>query len=115
MTSEPVTLVNDTLVYTILPVMPQFGNDKEDLQNYITKESKLRISRQQSSSTKNVFAEIIVEKNGKAHFERIVRGADSKRDAEARRIIDTMPNWTPGRMSNDEPARCRYLIPFFFE
>lgn len=105
----------DTTIYTILPTMPEFGNSKEALQEYIVKESKYPASTKRTTTTKNVFVQIIIEKDGKVTFEKIARGHSEKLDEEAKRIISNMPNWSAGRLANGNPARIKYLIPVWFE
>ena len=108
-------VASDTAIYTILPTMPSFGEDYSELQNFIVKESKYPASKTRTNTTKNVFVQVIIEKDGKVKFDKIVRGIDEKFDTEARRIAEKMPNWTIGRLSNGKPARIFMMFPIWFE
>ncbi len=44
----------------------------------------------------------------------ILRGVDPLLDAEALRVINTMPNWKPGRQGA-KAVKVRYSVPIFFE
>lgn len=105
----------DTTIYTILPIMPEFGNSADDLQKFIVKKSKYPMQMEKSEKTKTVFAQVVIEKNGKARFVKIVRGSKAEFNAEAKRIIEKMPKWKGGKSKNGEPARIYMLLPFYFE
>ena len=54
-----------------------------------------------------------VEKDGSITEARVVRSVDKLLDAEALRVLSTMPNWIPGRQ-NGEPVRVKYTVPITF-
>jgi hypothetical protein len=105
---------NDEEIYTIVEEMPQFGESKEALQLYIQKNSKYSTLITRTQTTKNVFVKVVIEKDGKINFEEIARGVNEKYDSEAKRIIQSMPNWSPGQQKGI--ARRTYMIvPVWFE
>lgn len=106
---------NDESIYTVVPIMPQLGDNKEALQLYIQKNSKYPTSITKTATTKNVFVKVVIEKNGKVKFDKIMRGVDDKFDSEARRIVENMPNWTPGQFENGKTARTYMSFPIWFE
>ena len=106
---------NDESIYTVVPVMPQLGDNKEALQLYIQKNSKLPTSTTKSPTTKNVFVKVVIEKDGKVNFDKIMRGVNDKYDSEAKRIIQNMPNWTPGQFDDGKKARTYMSFPIWFE
>lgn len=54
-----------------------------------------------------------VEKNGEISNAEIVKGIDPECDAEALRVISIMPNWNPGKMS-EEDADIWFTVPITF-
>jgi TonB family protein len=64
--------------------------------------------------TGKVYLGFIVEKNGSLSNVEVLRGIHPLIDAEAIRIIQSMPNWIPGTLNN-EPARTRLRIPISFD
>jgi TonB family protein len=64
--------------------------------------------------TGKVYLGFIVEKNGSLSNVEVLRGVHPLLDAEAIRLIQSMPNWIPGTLNN-EPARTRLRIPISFD
>lgn len=60
-----------------------------------------------------VMITFIVEKDGSLTDVEIVNGVDPLLDAEALRVVSSMPKWIPGRHSG-ETVRVRYAIPINF-
>lgn len=60
-----------------------------------------------------VFVEFVVDKDGSITQVKVLRGVSREIDAEARRVVRTMPNWAPGE-ANGEPVRTRCRIPINF-
>jgi len=106
---------NDEEIYTVVPIMPQFGSTKEALQEYIKKNSKFPTSLTKTPTTKNVFVKVLIEKDGKVVFDKVMRGVSEKYNSEAKRLIENMPNWAPGQFENGKKARTYISFPFWFE
>jgi TonB family protein len=67
----------------------------------------------ENSITGCVFVEFFVERDGSVSNVKIVGSADPTLDAEALRVVNSSPNWTPGRMDG-HPVRMSYTIPINF-
>lgn len=91
-----------------------FGTTEVDLQNYINAHSKFRTSKQRTTTCSPVFVKLIIETDGKATFDGIVRGDGGKKDKAAKKVVKKMPNWKPGKQKG-EVQRVAYIIPFWFE
>jgi hypothetical protein len=105
----------DTSVYTMVPMMPDFGNDNAALQNFIVKEARYPVTAKRTSTSKKVFVQVIIEKDGGVTFDKIAHGYNEKFDAEARRIVSKMPNWSIPKLATGEPARVYIMFPIWFE
>ncbi|MBR5085497.1 MAG: energy transducer TonB, partial [Muribaculaceae bacterium] len=46
---------------------------------------------------------------------KIVRSVDKDLDNEAKRVCKTLPKFSPGRNSNDDPIRVWYTLPITFK
>lgn len=106
---------NDETIYTVVPIMPQLGDSKEALQQYIQKNSNYPTSLTKTPTTKNVFVKVVIEKDGKVRFDKIMKGVNDKFDSEAKRIVENMPNWTPGQFEDGKKARTYMSFPVWFE
>ncbi len=58
--------------------------------------------------------QFVVEKDGQIGEVKIVRSVDPELDAEAVRVIKTMPNFIPGRQDG-KPVAVWYTIPISFK
>ena len=56
----------------------------------------------------------VVEKDGSLSQVKVAKGVEPSLDAEAVRVISSMPKWTPGKQ-NGEPARVKYTLPVTFK
>ena len=60
-----------------------------------------------------VIVQFVVNKDGSISNDTIVRSVDPLLDAEALRVVRSMPNWTPGKQKG-EAVRTRFTIPISF-
>ena len=58
-------------------------------------------------------ADIFFEKDGTVSGTKIVKSVSPELDAEALRVVNAMPKWTPGRQ-NGSPVRVKYTVPVTF-
>lgn len=114
--NESLSFDPDSSVYTIVEEMPEFGLNKGDLQEFITKESKFKTSKTRTPNSKNIFVQIIIEKDGSVTFDKIIQGDEKKKkyNKEAQRIAENMPDWSVGRTGDFTPARVIIMFPVWF-
>ena len=60
-----------------------------------------------------IFVEFIVERDGSVSNAKVVGGADPLFEFEALRVINSSPNWAPGKL-NGEAIRMSYTLPINF-
>lgn len=60
-----------------------------------------------------VFVEFVVNQDGSIEQVKILRGVSQEIDREAKRVVHSMPKWTPAE-SNGERVRARCRIPINF-
>jgi TonB family protein len=60
-----------------------------------------------------VILTFVVGKDGSIRNAKVVKSVDPLLDAEALRVINAMPNWTPGRQ-NGKPVAVKYTVPLSF-
>jgi protein TonB len=63
-----------------------------------------------------VYVEFVVNKDGSIEQVKIMRGVSSEIDREAKRVVRSMPKWTPAEASGESVrARCRIPINFVLQ
>ena len=101
-------------VYQIVEQMPEFPGGEAELFHYISKNIHYPQKAREKGIQGRVFIGFIVEKDGSISNVRNLRGVDSELDAEAIRVVESMPRWKPG-MHRGEPVRASYQIPIWFK
>jgi periplasmic protein TonB len=97
-------------VPTNIQEMPTFPGGEIEMQKFIvTNFVYPKISKEIDIQGK-VYISFIVNEDGSLTGIRIERGLDEYIDKEARRVIEMMPDWNPGRQ-NGNPAKVRIYIP----
>ena len=101
-------------IYQIVEQMPEFPGGEAELFHYISKNIHYPQKAREKGIQGRVFIGFIVEKDGSISNVRNLRGVDSELDAEAIRVVESMPRWKPG-MHRGEPVRVSYQIPIVFK
>lgn len=60
-----------------------------------------------------VVIQMVIDKNGKISNPKIVRGVSPELNAEALRIVNSMPQWIPGKQKGKNVAT-RFTLPIRF-
>ena len=101
-------------VYAIVEQMPEFPGGEAELIHYISKNIQYPQEAREKGIQGRVFIGFVIEKDGSVSNVRNLRGVDSELDAEAMRVVESMPKWKPG-MHNGEFVRVSYQIPIHFK
>ena len=100
-------------IYIVVEEPPMFPGRKEDLINYMKNNMKYHQSAIEKGLEGRVVTRFIVEKDGSLSDVEIIRGVDPLLDNEARRLIESMPKWKPGKVYGKE-VRVRYTLSVTF-
>jgi len=102
-------------VFAIVEVSPEFPGGRDSLMKFIR--SNIILRHGQGIPQGTVFVTFVVERDGSLTNIRILRGIDSfperGADAQAIRIIESMPNWTPGKHQG-RVVRTQFNLPIRF-
>lgn len=103
----------DEDVFDVVEKMPEFPGGMQALLDYLMKNVKYPKEAEDAKTQGRVIATFVVNKDGAIRNAKIVRSVDPALDNEALRVINAMPNWTPGRQ-NDKAVNVKYTIPISF-
>ena len=81
---------------------------------FLSQNVKYPVEAHKAGVQGRVIATFVVEKDGSITEAKIVKSVSPELDAEALRVIGSMPNWMPG-MQNGEPVRVKYTVPITFK
>jgi protein TonB len=95
-------------------VMPQFPGGDAALQKYIATHVQYPAIARENSLQGKVFVQFVINKRGEVENVSIIRGVDASLDKEALRVVQSLPNWSPG-LQNGRPVRVLYTVPINFK
>lgn len=100
-------------LYTIVEEMPEFPGNMQECTNFISKNIRYPAEAKQKGIHGRVIIQVIVEADGTLSHPKVVRSVEPSLDAEAIRVIESMPTWKPGFMKG-KAVRCKYTLPVTF-
>lgn len=103
-----------TEIFMIVEQMPEFpGGGEEALQKYLYKNIKYPPIARENNITGTVYVSFVINTEGKATNVKVVRDIGGGCGEEAKRVIESMPPWKPGKQ-NGRPALVQFTIPIKF-
>ncbi|MFO7979041.1 MAG: M56 family metallopeptidase [Bacteroidales bacterium] len=101
-------------IYTVVEQNPSFPGGEEArmkfMMNTLRYPNEARIAGVQGT----VFVTFVITKEGKIANAKILRGVSPEVDAEALRVINMMPDWTPG-VQREEAVNVQFNMPIRFK
>lgn len=106
--------VTDADVYEVVENMPEFPDGgMPGLMKYLSANIRYPEAAHKAGTQGRVTVQFVVGKDGSIGNVSILRGVDPALDAEAIRVISSMPKWKPGTQKG-EPVNVRYTVPVMF-
>lgn len=101
-------------VFSEVEQMPTFSSKQySSLHEYIGKNINYPAEAAKKGVSGNVFVEFIISEKGKVTNPKVLRGADSLLNAEAIRVVKSMPDWIPG-VQKGKKVKVKFVIPISF-
>jgi len=104
---------DDEEFFMVVENMPQFPGGDLGLMKYIQKHVKYPAIAKEYNITGKVYVSFIVDRQGKVTNVKIVRGVDKNLDAEALRVVKSLPKYKPGKQRG-KAVRVMFTIPINF-
>lgn len=106
--------VTDADVYEVVENMPEFPDGgMPGLMKYLSANIRYPEAAHKAGTQGRVTVQFVVGKDGSIGNVGILRGVDPNLDAEAIRVISSMPKWKPGTQKG-EPVNVKYTVPVMF-
>ena len=101
-------------IYRVSEVMPQYPGGPNEIMRYIQENIKYPQSAKDNKIEGRVFVTFVVEKDGSITNAAVIRGIDKECDAEALRVVSSMPKWNPGQQDGKN-VRTQFTIPIIYK
>ena len=110
--TEPVR-PNPKKVYDVVEQMPSFPGGMKAMMDYLARNIRYPANAKNDLIEGRVILQFIVDKKGRLSDVKVVRSVEPSLDAEAVRVVKSMPRWNPG-MQNGKAVKVRYTLPVTF-
>ena len=106
-------------VFMIVEDMPRFKGCSDDactqgeIMKYIARNTKYPAIAKENGITGRVFVSFVVDKSGSVTSVKVLRGVDKYLDAEALRVVKSMPKFSPGKQRG-KPVKVQYNVPISY-
>lgn len=101
-------------IYRVAQEMPQYPGGPNEMMKYMQENIKYPQSAKDKKIEGRVFVTFVVEKDGSITNATVLRGIDEACDAEALRVVASMPKWTPGKQDG-ETVRTQFTVPIIYK
>lgn len=102
----------DSMIFTYVEQMPEFNGD---LYNWLAKNMVYPADAREQKLEGKTFLRFVVETDGRVTNVEMMRSSGYPAlDAEAIRVVKTMPLWKPGKQ-NGKPVRSMFTLPVSFK
>ena len=111
---DAIEKLGDIQPYTSVEVKPTFnGGDADAFVKYVQQNVKYPQSALENEEQGKVTVNFVVDANGKIKNAKVVKGVSEALDAEALRVVENAPDWTPAKQGGKN-VPVTYSIPVTF-
>lgn len=100
-------------IFQVVEEQPMFPGGMQEMMKFLQQNIKYPKEAQEQGKQGRVIVQFVVNKDGSITGDSVVRSVDPLLDAEALRVVRSMPNWTPGKQKG-KPVRVRFTLPVTF-
>ena len=100
-------------IFTEVEKYPEFPGGNSAFMKFLAEGIKYPVIAMENNEQGRVVANFVVEKNGRVSNIKVIRGVTAGLDAEAMRLLNSMPDWQPGEHKG-QPVRVRFTLPMVF-
>ena len=101
-------------IYRVTEVMPEYPGGPNEMMKYLQENIKYPQSAKDNKIEGRVYVSFVVEKDGSITNAAVIRGIDKECDAEALRVVSSMPKWNPGQQDGKN-VRTQFTIPIIYK
>lgn len=101
-------------VFIVVEQMPEYPGGMKEMLKFLQENVKYPENAMKNNVQGRVIVQFVIEKDGTPTEFKVARSVDPDLDAEALRVLQTMPKWKPG-MQRGEVVRVKFTVPVSFK
>ncbi len=105
---------DENKVFQVVQQKPEFPDGEKALLTFLAKNLKYPAIARENGIEGNVVVRFVVSKTGEVKNAEVLRGIGGGCDAEALRVVNSMPRWNPGK-NNGKAVNVTYTLPVRFK
>ena len=109
----PQAVVSDDQTFSVVEQMPEYPGGMRAGLEFMARNLRYPTKAQEAGKQGCVIVQFVVRKDGSLSDFKVLRPVDPWLDAEAIRVISTMPKWKPG-MQDGKPVSVKFTLPVTF-
>ncbi len=111
---EPVEEEVEPISFAVVEDKPEFPGGEAELIKYVAANTKYPEIAKENGIQGRVFVQFVIDKVGKVTKVKIAKSVDPYLDAEALRVMKTLPNWKPGKQRG-KAVPVTFIMPVSFK
>ena len=109
----PQAVTSDDQTFSVVEQMPEYPGGMRAGLEFMARNLRYPAKAQEAGKQGRVIVQFVVRKDGSLSDFKVLRSVDPWLDAEAIRVISTMPKWKPG-MQDGKPVSVKFTLPVTF-
>lgn len=101
-------------VFTTVENMPKFPGGDMAMMNFVAQNIRYPEAAMKDNIQGRVVVKFVIKSTGKVADVEVIRSVSPELDAEAVRVVKSMPDFTPGTVKG-KPVNCQYALPVSFK
>ena len=106
-------VTSDGQTFSVVEQMPEYPGGMRAGLEFMARNLRYPAKAQEAGKQGRVIVQFVVRKDGSLSDFKVLRPVDPWLDAEAIRVISTMPKWKPG-MQDGKPVSVKFTLPVTF-
>ncbi len=105
---------DENMVYTEVDSLPVFAGGDQEIINFLVNNTKYPEEAKKKNITGKIIVRFVVEKDGSVSGAEILKGVDPLLDAEALRVVSSLPKFEKPAKKDGKTVGVYYLVPISF-
>ncbi len=104
----------EPIAFAVVEDKPVFPGGDAALMKFIADNTKYPEIAKENGIQGRVFIQFVIDKTGRVTKVQVAKGVDPYLDAEAKRVVAMLPNWTPGKQRG-KAVPVTFVVPINFK